>query len=57
MLHTGKSRLGYSVVYLLTPPRFQGGWHFLMGGINGLDNIDLADDDVENCIWFLGDLD
>ncbi|KAM5510120.1 hypothetical protein FOXYSP1_10220 [Fusarium oxysporum f. sp. phaseoli] len=36
---------------------FQGGWHFLKGGINGLDNIDLADDDVENCMWFLGDLD
>lgn len=57
MLQTGKSRLCYSVVYLLTPSRFQGGWHFLKGGINGLDNIDLADDDVENCMWFLGDLD
>ncbi|KAF5569558.1 cell wall assembly cell proliferation coordinating KNR4-like [Fusarium pseudoanthophilum] len=36
---------------------FQGGWHFLNGGINGLDNIGLADDDVENYTWFLGDLD
>ncbi|KAF5252716.1 hypothetical protein FANTH_2343 [Fusarium anthophilum] len=36
---------------------FQGGWHFLNGGINGLDDIDLADDDVENYTWFLGDLD
>ncbi|KAF5650748.1 cell wall assembly cell proliferation coordinating KNR4-like [Fusarium sp. NRRL 52700] len=36
---------------------FQGGWHFLNGGTNGLDGIDLADDDVENYTWHLGDLD
>ncbi|KAM0433713.1 hypothetical protein ACHAQK_009149 [Fusarium lateritium] len=36
---------------------FQGGWHFLSGGINGLKDIDLADDDVINCMWSLGDLD
>lgn len=36
---------------LLTLTSFYGGWHFLGGGINGLEDIDLADDDVENFMW------
>lgn len=37
---------------------FYGGWHFLGGGINGLEDIDLADDDVENYMWSMSlDLD
>jgi hypothetical protein len=27
--------------------RFQGGWHFLSGGIGGVDCIDIADDDLD----------
>ncbi|KAF4945675.1 hypothetical protein FSARC_14390 [Fusarium sarcochroum] len=37
---------------------FQGGWHFLNGGINGLEDIDIADpDDIEDYMFSLGDPD
>ena len=43
---------------LLTHLRFKGGWHFLAGGLAGVEDIELADEEeVGQYMFDLGDLD
>ena len=47
-----------TVATALTHLRFKGGWHFLAGGLAGIEEICLADeDDVDQYMFDFGDLD
>jgi hypothetical protein len=45
------------VITVLTHIRFKGGWHFLAGGLAGIDEINIADEnEIDQYMFDFGDL-